>query len=60
MKEWKNPELWTLGAEYTEAGGNGGSADNVQYDVTLPPQYGGGNIILIGTSGPALPLPIHK
>ncbi|WPC43295.1 hypothetical protein [Clostridium sp. JS66] len=52
MKEWKNPELWTLCAKYTEAGGNGGAGDGVHYDIN--------GYVLIGTSGPALPLPRGK
>ena len=46
MKQWKSPEMWALGAEFTEQGGNGGSADGYHYDT-----FGD---ILIGTSGPAL------
>lgn len=52
MKEWENPELWTLGAEYTEAGGNGGNSDLVHYDIS--------GYDVIGTSGPPLPFPPGK
>jgi hypothetical protein len=48
MKEWRNPELWILGAKYTEAGGLGGNGDGVHYDIN--------GYDVIGTSG-TKPLP---
>lgn len=49
MKKWNKPEIIKLDAQFTEAGGQGGSGDGVQYSIN--------GYILIGTSGPALPLP---
>ena len=46
MKEWKKPELNELSAQFTQAGGEGGSSDGVMYNA-----YG---VNLIGTSGPEL------
>lgn len=56
MKQWENPNLYILSGSATEAGGLGGDADGVHYDVQT--QYG--SFDLIGTSGPALPLPVNQ
>ena len=53
MKKWQNPDMWILGAERTAAGGDGGGADGVVYQVDTE----WGKFQLIGTSGEALPLP---
>lgn len=50
MKVWSNPELFSLNVRATSGGGYGPPADGVQYQVD-------GNILL-GTSGPALDLPV--
>jgi len=46
MKKWNKPEIAELDIVFTEAGGQGGSGDGVQYS--------GYGVIIIGTSGPAL------
>ena len=46
MKEWNSPDVWSLGAEFTEQGGQGGANDGYHYDI-----FGR---VLIGTSGPSL------
>lgn len=53
MKEWNNPELWSLDAEATEAGINGGTCDGVWLEHMN--QQGHGDAIVIGTSGSADP-----
>lgn len=50
MKEWNKPELMSLNVQSTNAGGLGGDGDGVHYNV-----YGED---LIGTSGPALNIPV--
>lgn len=50
MKEWIKPDFIELGAQYTEAGGNGGQGDGVHYQV----DFNGKTVDLIGTSGPPI------
>ena len=50
MKEWKDPEMWKLNAQSTEAGGRGLPIDGVVYQI--------GDNQLVGTSGPPLPFPV--
>lgn len=52
MKEWSNPELWSLDAEATEAGIKGISCDGVWLEHITE---GHGDAIVIGTSGCADP-----
>ncbi|MFL0196622.1 hypothetical protein ACJDU8_13800 [Clostridium sp. WILCCON 0269] len=33
MKEWKNPEMWELAAEYTQASLDGHGQDNVRISL---------------------------
>jgi hypothetical protein len=57
MKEWRNPELWCLGAEKTEAGSNRTGKDGVVYTVpNIPPP----NNCLDGKSGPPITTPGYE
>lgn len=47
MKEWKNPELWKLDAEYTESGYTGNSPDGTFIDISPITHIPGSHAILV-------------
>lgn len=46
MKEWKNPEMWNLGAEQTASGYTGNNSDGAFIDISAITGHKGDHALL--------------